>query len=183
MHSGQRTSRKDIIHVHRDGRHYAYCATCCKHPEIVRMHGHKSRLPTIATESGTVYRKNIVFEHLASIWHREAMKCDRLNKLSSVEISLQAPLDQLISKGNEAIANKVGNLMVSVYNDAKRLTLSGWSWPSRVVASQRGCNFVYNEQCSTAVDEVDLQYVNPSSHRMFLTASSTHILRMFSTLC
>lgn len=168
MHSGERTSRKDIIHVHRDGRHYVYCATCCKHPEIVRMHGHKSRLPAIATESGTVYRKTIVLEHLASMWHREAMKCDRLNKLSTVEISLQAPLDQLISKGNEAIANKVGNLMVSVYNDAKRLTLSGWSWPSRVVASQRGCNFVYKEQCSTAVDEVDLQYVNPPSHRMFL---------------
>jgi len=58
-------------------------------------------------------------------------KCDRLNKLSTVEKSLQAPLDQLISTGNEALANKEGNLMVSVYNDAKRLTRSlRASWPS-----------------------------------------------------
>lgn len=167
-HTSQRTSDEGIIHLHRDGRHYVFCATCCKNPEIVRVHCHKSRLPPIATETGTVYRQAIVSEHLASLWHTEAVKCDGLRKLNTVEISVQAPLDKLISKGNEGLANKVGNLMMSVYNDAKRLTLSEYSWPSRVVASQRGCKFVYNEMCSTVADKLDLQYVNPASHRKFL---------------
>ena len=172
----------EIIHVHREGRHYVHCATCCKHPDIVRMHGHKSRLPAIATESGTVYRQAVVSEHLASLWHKEAVKCDQINKLSAVEISLQAPLNVLISKGNETVANKVGNLMVSVYNDAKRLTLSEHSWPSRVVASQIGNNFIYNEKCSTS-DKLDLQYVNPPSHRLFLSCIvSAHYKDILNTL-
>jgi hypothetical protein len=147
------------------------------------MHGHKSRLPAIATDAGTVYRKAVVDDHLASLWHNEAKKCDRLTKLSKVEIAQQAPLNQIISKSNEALANKVGNLMITVYNDAKRLTLSGHSWPSRVVACQKGFRFAFNETQSDITDQLDLQYVNPMCHGIFLKCiTQAHSKEVLDTL-
>ena len=111
---------RDIIHTRKCGRHYVSCVVCCRHPDVVRIHGHKSRLPAMATEAGTLYRKTVLDDHLSSAWHREAKKCDRLSKLNQVEVAQQAPMNQLISRSNEALANKVWNLIISVYNDAKR---------------------------------------------------------------
>ena len=34
------------------------------------------------------------------------------------------------------LANKIGSLIIHVYNDAKCLTLSAFSWPSRVVTTR-----------------------------------------------
>ena len=68
----------------------------------------------MATEAGTLYRKRVLDDHLSSAWHREAKKYDRLSKPSQVEVAKQAPMNQLISRSNEALANKVGNLIISV---------------------------------------------------------------------
>ena len=79
-------------------------------------------------------------------------------------------MDKLISKANEAVANKVGDLMVTVYNDAKKLTLSVHSWPSRIVAAQKAANFCYNiPDCNKPSHPAfDLQYVTPKWHSRFL---------------
>lgn len=37
--------------------------------------------------------------------------------------------------------NLIGSEMLSVYRDAKKITLSAWSWPSRLVADQLSTNF------------------------------------------
>lgn len=158
-----------IVHMHRDGRHYVSCYACRSHPDVVRIHSHKGRLPAIATVEGTIFRQALVSDHIASPWHSAAKKCHRLTKISKVEVAQQGPLDRHVSKANEALANKVGSLMVSVYNDAKRLTLSGYSWPSRMVASQIAQCFQFNDAHIKSDDQhFDLQYISPNSHSTFL---------------
>ena len=151
-----------IGHTHKNGRHYVFCKLCCKQAEAVRAHFHKSRLPAIATEFGTIFRKDIVHDHLASEGHLVALKSARISSLPKVEIAKEAPMDKMISRGNLAAANKIGSLMVTVYNDAKRLTLSANSWPSREIANQKAKKF----ECNKINDDqtYDMQYVTPNSH-------------------
>lgn len=54
--------------------------------------------------------------------------------------------------------------MIHVFNDAKRITLSAWSWPSREVASQLAADFKANGCQGTVKNNIDLLYVNPSHH-------------------
>src|SRR6218665_3889517 len=157
-----------ITHFHRNGRHYVSCKVCSKNADVVRSHTHQGRLPAIATEAGTVFRKEIVADHLLSEWHIESLKCEHFSALTKVEMTQQAPMDKFVSKANEALANKVGGLMVTVYNDAKRLTLSANSWPSRIVATQKAANFSCN--IPDYQPSLDLQYVTPKCHKKFLTS-------------
>lgn len=62
-----------------------------------------------------------------------------------------------------------------MYNDAKRGTLSAWSFPSRYVASLIGDQLDLQEPHTTYTPSAtDLQYVNPSTHReMLLTIADT----------
>lgn len=53
--------------------------------------------------------------------------------------------------------------MITVYNDAKRTTLSAWSWPSRQVAAEMASNYVKHE-----LTNINLQYLNPSHHAELL---------------
>jgi len=41
-----------------------------------------------------------------------------------------------VSKANNGLASKIGSCMIHVYNDAKKLTLSGYSFVGRVVVSK-----------------------------------------------
>ena len=64
------------------------------------------------------------------------------------------------------LANKMGALMLQVYNDAKKLTLSAYSWLSRIVAALMASEFIFNnEQYNISLD---LQYINPLCHRELL---------------
>lgn len=59
----------------------------------------------------------------------------------------------------------IGSLLIFVFNDAKRTTLSGWSFPSRYVASQLSQNYKRGIQSTL---NINLQYVTPSCHAQFL---------------
>lgn len=98
------------------------------------------------------------------------MISERLDALTKVEVTQQAPMDKFISKANENLANKIGGLMVTVFNDVKKkkLTLSSYSWPSRQVAAQKAANFSYNSPINPN-NAFDLQYLTPKRHRDFLT--------------
>lgn len=179
-----------IHDIHKGGRHYVSCSTCTKHNDVVRKHSHKGRIPAIATKLGTIFRKEIVKEHIASLAHTEAVKCERLSKLNKVEVAQTAPMDRLISKGNEHIANKMGGMMVTVYNDAKHLTLSANSWPSRVVANQKAMQFKFNDRDlrdvsrkSDSQDQYDMQYLTPKNHRILLKCiANSHRSEVFNKL-
>lgn len=55
--------------------------------------------------------------------------------------------------------------MITVFNDAKRSSLSSWSWPSRYVAHTIANNYKITGNTSTALN---LQYVTPKNHTEFI---------------
>lgn len=51
-----------------------------------------------------------------------------------------------IDESKVQYANHIGKLMIQVYNDAKRLGLTAYSWPSRHVSGQASNEFSFNEK-------------------------------------
>jgi len=62
--------------------------------------------------------------------------------MSSEEKMQSSFIGKSILRANEKLAHRIAGLMFIVYNDAKRLTLSGYSFPSRAVVSQEACRFM-----------------------------------------
>lgn len=63
-----------------------------------------------------------------------------MKNLSISEVNINAPLNKFFAKQNEKLALKIGKCMIEVFNDAKRGTLSAWSWPSREVVQLKKVN-------------------------------------------
>jgi hypothetical protein len=62
--------------------------------------------------------------------------------------------------------------MFTLYNDAKRGTLSAWSWPSREVASMRGNQFnISDDFTPLQAGEVGTNYLSPEMYRSFLSSN------------
>lgn len=63
----------------------------------------------------------------------------------------------------------IGARMISIFNDAKRVTLSAWSWPSRIIASIMAHNFeVSGNSTLNSADEFNFHYLTPHYHGIFL---------------
>ena len=56
--------------------------------------------------------------------------------------------------------------MLQVYNDAKKLTLSAYNWPGRIVAALMASEFIFNNSQHNI--KLDRQYINRSCHRELL---------------
>lgn len=90
--------------------------------------------------------------------------------MSSEEKMQSSFIGKSILRANEKLAHRIAGLMFIVYNDAKRLTLSGYSFPSRAVVSQMANSVsLLNERASNSLDELDLQYLTPNGHHDFLS--------------
>lgn len=126
------------------GRTMVRCSICVKHQSTVLLHNkQKNHLPPICSELGTIPRNEILINHLGSIEHKECIKVENMKNLSTSAININAPLNKLVSKQNEKLALKIRKFMIEVYNDAKRGTLSAWSWPSReVVQIKKSIKFI-----------------------------------------
>lgn len=76
----------------------------------------------------------------------------------------------MISKSQEKLANQIARYATCVFVDAKRLTLSAYSWPARFVAYEYGAaqNINNRQQTANALKKISLQYVNPTSHAEIL---------------
>eukprot|EP00794_Sanderia_malayensis_P010342 gene10342-11418_t len=125
---------KNLSNFHENGKHHVRCEICFTNLGTVRLYTDK-QLPAIVLECGTIYRKRTIHNHIETMYHKEAVKSRKLKIMSPEKMYEIKPMSQLISSANEKIANKIGALMLQVYNDAKKLTLSAYSWPSRIVAS------------------------------------------------
>lgn len=75
----------------------------------------------------------------------------------------------------------IGAQTITVFNDAKRITLSAWSWPSREVASQLAADFKANGNHGTVEDKTDLLYVTPSHHADLLDCIVKSDLQRFES--
>ena len=84
--------------------------------------------------------------HNQTDYHKEALTSSRLRAQPPEKIYEEAPIAIMISNANEKLANKMRALMRQVYNDAKRLTLSAYSWPNRIVAAIMVSEFIFNDE-------------------------------------
>ena len=79
----------------------------------------------------------------------------------------------MMSSANEKLANRMGALMLQVYHDAKKLILSAYSWPSRIVGALMVIQFIFNNEQHNI--SLDLQYINPSSpHELLQITVDSH---------
>lgn len=102
--------------------------------------------------------------HLEQDYHKECVKADRIKSLQ-ISTSVNAPIDASIRKANQIQADYIGKLMIQIFTDAKRLTLSAWSWPIRYIASEASHAFsITNENHDTIPKNLSLQYINNKSH-------------------
>ena len=126
----------------------------------------RNKLPDIVKECGAVYRSRTIENHVQTKYHKEAINSERIKKLPVEKVYQETPIGRHISSANEELANKMGKLFLHALNDAKKLTLSAYSWPSRVVASEMANNFSFNYPENNL--KIDFQYISPTSHRELL---------------
>ena len=68
----------------------------------------------------------------------------------------------MVNSQRQQLANKTGSLIIHVYNDAKSLTSSAFSWPSRVIAAKMAHDFDCNKPFqSYTASNFDLRYIRP----------------------
>jgi hypothetical protein len=148
-------------------RRVVHCSICVAHQDIARIHYGNSRLPAICTNDGAVFRQTLVKEHECSKWHIACMIRARQEKVSALAAETQ--LEKTFRFINSELAMKMSRVMLQVYNDAKRGTLSAWSYPSRYVASLIGERLQLSEPHSNFTpSNTDLQYISPGTHRDLL---------------
>lgn len=155
----------------RNNKRFIRCDICKKYPLIVKNFVPR-KLPAITTDAGTRYPKSTLNDHLKSPYHIGSLKASRIGFLEEKI----PPMEVAISKANKKIVDYVGMLMIQVFNDAKRLNLSAWSWPSRFVAG--AASFGYESQPDNQVKfiipvDLNLQYVNSPSHLELMTTLVT----------
>lgn len=153
------------------GRTMVRCSICVKHKSVSLQTRQKNHLPPIYSELGTIPRNEILINHLSSIEHKECIKVENMKNLSISEVNINAPLNKLVSRQNEKLALKIGKYMIEVFNDAKRCTLSAWSWPSREVVQMKKSQLNLLEPPKKIdIKEGDLQYINSTTHNELLNS-------------
>lgn len=155
----------EIFHVKQGKQTFRFvrCKACISNQNVVKMFCENRRIPPITTEAGTRYRTASLEEHLKSKYHVECKKALMLTDTSISQSS--GVMDLHLNQANKNLANHVGKLFLQVYNDAKKLTLSAYSWPSRYVVTEAGNQFRFEEENKPTIPKnINLQYVNPNGH-------------------
>jgi hypothetical protein len=159
---------KQVV-VKKGERGRVICAVCAEFPDIVKRYSQNNREPSICSGEGVVKRSRTVSNHISSDYHVECMNAHRMKTLSSALKNKVVPILKAISVQNKDLCNRIGGLIVEVFNDAKSLSLSGFSWPSRIVASEIARDFNYDLPFeSYKPSSFDLQYLNPMTHSQLL---------------
>lgn len=144
-------------------RRFVYCKLCIKYPDIVRKYSENKRPPNITSEVGIRFKKENVEHHFSTLYHKKCKEAEQaLNPMCAMEN--RSLMDVHISEANRERANHIGELLLQVFCDAKKLTLSAFSWPSRYIAAKAGQNFDYNTTKTTIPATINIQYVHPQSH-------------------
>jgi hypothetical protein len=154
-----------------DKRRIVYCSVCVAYPDIVKVHC--PRIPAICSTDGAVFRQILVDEHAISECHNA---CDTRRKQETAHaeghrLEAETHLEKTLRFVNSQLEMKIAKIMISIYMDAKRGTLSAWSFPARYVASLIGQRLDLNAKHEPfQPSDTDLQYVTPHCHREMLVA-------------
>ena len=146
-------------------QHFIRCEVCFQNLNTVKLFV-RNRLPDVVQECDAVYRSRTIENLVQTKYHKKAIYSERIKKLPVEKVYQKTPIGRHISSANEKLANKMDKLFLHVFNDAKKLTLSAYSWPSRVVASEMANNFSFNYPENNL--KIDFQYISPTSHRELL---------------
>ena len=82
------------------------------------------------------------------------------------------PMLKCIADMDKEVRQKAIKCLYDVYNDAKRGTLSAWSWPSRVMAEYAAKHFDFEntgDHIPFSPTAQEAQYINAVQHREFLS--------------
>ena len=143
---------------------YVKCSVCSNFPEVCKAH-FMGRVPAIASESGTHFQSHITWSHHNSEVHKACIEAKR-NELLYKANSTEHPMTSAVSTANQQLFLKLTAHMFYVYNDAKRGTLSAWSWPSKYITRFAASRVSVSEAFQPYEPKADeIQYVNPSHHR------------------
>jgi len=137
------------------------------YPEIVKLHCGQ-RTPAICTSSGAVFRRVLMIEHDASPCRNTCLAKTRQDKAAAAGdvTTAETPLQRSFRFANSELEKKTAKMIMHVHNDAKKGTLSAWSFPSRWVASLIGECLKLNKKHERFLPtKTDLQYINPYWHR------------------
>lgn len=140
------------------------CKKCLKFLDIVKLHRNNKKPPPITTAEVTKYLSKIVQEHLDSVTHKECKKALEQSKLSTDKTLTTTSIGLCIQRANTELANHIGKLMLHVYDSCKKLTLSSYTCPARVVVENAEENFDFDKFKITDF-KLNLQYVTPAAHR------------------
>lgn len=158
-----------------DRRRIIVCKVCVLYPDIVRLFSR--RIPAITTLTGAVFRQQLADEHAVSSCHAACARRDHQERaLADGRVHEgETELEKQFRFANTELEKKVGKLMIQVYMDAKRGTLSAWSFPARYVASLMADRMQLNDAPQLFIpSDADLQYVSPQYHReLLLTIADT----------
>ena len=150
----------------QNNRRYVRCESYFHFSNVFKLHSNSNKLPEIATKDGTIFREKIVKTHLNSKGHIEAAKAQRIAALPKLQAA--TPIRKAFATEQLRLANKIGKLMLHVYHDAKSVTLSVHSFPSRVVVGELGNSFQYDCPVKSK-PTLDLQYLSVNSHSEMLS--------------
>lgn len=152
------------------GHRQIHCETCFKYPQLVKIWG-PSQIPLITKPEGAQFRRDTIENHLSSVYHKKCVEAEKLRVLPDCSTTnTETVLEKMISKAHLQLANTIGSHALIIYNDAKRLTLSAYSWPSRALSSEFGRSFDFNDPTANkeAMIKTNLQYLNPKMHAEIL---------------
>lgn len=157
-------NRNCLERFYSDGKDFVYCTLCAKYPETVRLHVRNRKLPRIATKDGTLFRPDIVRNHLISEFHIACENVERIKVLTKPD-QILTPMNVAIDKANSLQKSYVGKLIIQIFIDAKTLALPAWNWPARYVTNEASNAFKYdNHEQNNIPGKLSLQYVNPIKH-------------------
>jgi len=87
----------------------------------------KNQLPAVCTESGAVRRKKLPAVHFDSTMHKKCVKMELCEKVMPSRLgeadSQKNKIKTMFGSHQAAVAQKVVQLLYTVFNDAKRGTL------------------------------------------------------------
>lgn len=151
------------------------CKVCSRFPKIVSRYTNNI-IPRIAKDIGAQFRSKTLEFHLATKYHAECLKADKLKPLiHETNPKRRTSLDNMILGGQAKVANIIGRRAISVYADAKCLSNSARSWAARQMAEQFAECFDYNDVVKNeeSIKKISMNYLNPNFHAEILDCITT----------
>ncbi len=118
---------------------------------------------------GTIPQYGILQGHLERETTQKAAEADKIISLIPSEKLTKLPIENAIMKSSSKLNGKIAGFMINVFSDAKKLTLSAWSWPSCQVANMMAASIdVHKEYAMFDAPKSSLQYITTVQHKNFL---------------